>query len=422
MSSVDPAVTLSPLQENPPTLAVDRLVHVFHPKFKTGVPMLRFWTTEVGVPVGLILDACYVVAGNRSGKLYTHVEPRQQISEADADALLHAGEYVFVVLGSEEAELDDYGVCPSFRAWTPPTTIPDRWTGSKVVLDEGVAHSSNISAAVKQADGCCLLTRSPSGIESNHLVPKEEDAWFQAHYRQLQSYGGDAQNDLNSMRNRITLRADLNAQGFDAGQFILAPYAGKITALFLQPTYRDLAQKHHLQEVKFPTRIIRAIYGQVGPAAGVLNALEAVEVELKLQRKRKSSPLRGRRVKKVKTSGKAGQDEEDGNDDADMGSMVLSAGGDVNDTGSAPTENEELDSEGRLPTEDGMAPRINDPTLQGLLEEQDKVLQARSFLTEDDVAAGRYPGFSAINRLALKWVANHPQISAVRNPHQIAPE
>jgi hypothetical protein len=64
--------------------------------------MLRFWTAEVGVPIGVVLDACYVVAGNRSGKLYTYVEPRQQISETDADALLHAGEYVFVVLGSEE--------------------------------------------------------------------------------------------------------------------------------------------------------------------------------------------------------------------------------------------------------------------------------------------------------------------------------
>jgi hypothetical protein len=176
---------------------------------------------------------------------------------------------------------------------------------------------------------------------------------------------------------------------------------------------------------------LQAIYGQVGPAAGVLNALEAVEATLKL-RKRKSSPLRGKRVKKVKTNGKAGQDEEDGgddtdrdeedsDDDADMGSTAPSAGGDEeDDTRSAPTENREL--EGRLPTEDGMAPRIDDPTLQGLLEEQDKVLQARSFLTEDDVAAGRYPGFSAINRLALKWVADHPQISAVRNPHQIAPE
>ncbi|KAJ7823257.1 hypothetical protein B0H13DRAFT_1497554, partial [Mycena leptocephala] len=184
------------------------------------------------------LDACYLVAGNLPGKLYTYVEPRQQIPEDDADALLHAGEYVFLVLGLEEAELHNYGVCPSFRAWTPPTTIPDRWTGSKVGR---MLHSNTIS----------------SGLEANHLVPKEEDAWFQVHYRQLQSYGGDAQNDLNSMRNRITLRADLNAQGFDAGQFVLAPYAGKVTALFLQPTYRDLAQKHHLQQVKFPTRIIR---------------------------------------------------------------------------------------------------------------------------------------------------------------------
>jgi hypothetical protein len=39
---------------------------------------------------------------------------------------------------------------------------------------------------------------------------------------------------------------------------------------------------------------------------------------------------------------------------------------------------------------------------------------ARSYLTVDDLQAGRYPGFSEARRLEFQYRRDHPEVSAVR--------
>jgi hypothetical protein len=80
---------------------------------------------------------------------------------------------------------------------------------------------------------------------------------FRFHYRVLTGYGGNPEQDLNSVRNEVALRADLSAQGFDQGLFVFVPYAEHVVAVFVRNLAQDLAHEYHLRAIDFPTRIRR---------------------------------------------------------------------------------------------------------------------------------------------------------------------
>ncbi|KAJ6524054.1 hypothetical protein B0H10DRAFT_2158292 [Mycena sp. CBHHK59/15] len=390
-SSVLPAITARPLKTPLPLLDTNSTVDIYHPNVHRGPPILQFRafpsepdSSVVGVPLGVVLDACFVVAGNQQGELHLYAPPQERVAgdDSDPDGLLVPGMYDFVVVQAG-GELDyNYHLCGSFAAWTPP-------------LDDKV----------------CIMTGAATALQASYLVPKAEAEWFFFHYRVLTGYGGDPDEDLNSVRNGVTLRADLNGQGFDQGLFLFAPYADRVVAVFAKAMAQDLAHEYHLRVVDFPTRIRRGYLfirfawnvlkfltpGLAAAAAAIRPLEERPDGGGFLKRKRADSPGGGsKKFKKGGIGGGGARKRED------------VGGGNV---GGA----DDGEGEGRLLTEDGeSAPKIedDDEAQLAVFETLDAALKTRP-LTVDDEQAGRYPGFSRIKRLEREYRRAHPQVSAV---------
>ncbi|KAF9020658.1 hypothetical protein BDZ89DRAFT_1072069 [Hymenopellis radicata] len=354
MSSILPAITARPLQRPLPLLDTNSRVSVYHPKVPFGVPILLLnafpcepGSGVVGVPVGLVLDACFVLAGNQRGELRLLASQQERVAgdDSDPDGLLVPGMYQFVVVrAGGYAELDyDYHLCESFAAWTPPVAVPPRWLGGEAARAPPLRPSPT---------SVCIMTGAATALQASHLVPEAESEW--SHFL-----------DLTSVRNEVALRADLNAQGFEQGLFLFAPYAGHVVAVFVKAVAQDLAYKYHLRAVDFPSRIRRGY----------------LFVPF-LKRKRPDSPA----------------DRSHGGGGARKQEDVAGGSGGGNDE-------DRSNGDGSLLTDD------DNEALLVLFEKLDEVLKTRP-LTVDDEQAGRYPGFSRIKRLELEYRRAHPQVSA----------
>ncbi|KAF9014687.1 hypothetical protein BDZ89DRAFT_1076389, partial [Hymenopellis radicata] len=128
----------------------------------------------VGVPVGVVLDACFVLAFNKQGELRFQ---KNRVDDSDPDALLVPGTYHFVVVQPGGEADENYSLCESFSAWTPPVSIPARWKGGEADYAPPLPNISDVSAAVKADDKICIMTGARTAFQSSHLVPKAERAW-----------------------------------------------------------------------------------------------------------------------------------------------------------------------------------------------------------------------------------------------------
>ncbi|KAJ7481195.1 hypothetical protein B0H11DRAFT_2024623 [Mycena galericulata] len=352
-----------------PHLDVQGSICLYHPKYPHGVPILLFSVylfrdDGVGVPLGLVLDACFVVAGNRRGQLrYLNSEQRVASDEDDPDMLLGPGEYIFVVV-QEGGELDyNYPLCASFIHWTPPETIPARWMGGQATQAQ----------QVKLADKVCIVTGAHSGLRASHLVPESEaklanlilsEFQFERNSMILEGYGGDPACDLTSVHNEVTLREDLRLE-LNTGLFLLR-------SLRKQRTGGDLAYMYHFRQRKHWGG------GEIGLAE-----------------------------KKPKTgvTGSSGD-----NSARNRNSYVADSSYRASE-GNCPTAAGKRRTPRRILTED------EEEYVLAMFEAQDAALEAQPYLTVDDVAAGRYPGFSKIKRLMVEYRRAHPEVSAVGDVH-----
>ncbi|KAJ7639282.1 hypothetical protein FB45DRAFT_1024016 [Roridomyces roridus] len=273
-------------------------IAVFHPIQCTSgpttshVPILSFdvFPTSpeagalVGLPLGLVLDACSILAGNKRGELQSYNSPHERVAgdDVDMDRILSPGLYRFVVV-LEGGGLDySYTLCPGFFAWTPPVAVPDRWKGGEP------AHAPDLQAPASRRTGdrllseddVCVVTGASSGIRSTHLVPNSESRWVATHWPTLLSYGGNPHTDLNSVRNALTLRMDLHPRD---GLFVFAPYANSVVTLFVEETAGDLAYQYHLRVVDLPGQIRRGylyicfalnVFEHLSPGVGDVIELE----------------------------------------------------------------------------------------------------------------------------------------------------
>ena len=105
--SVLPAITARPLKTPVPLLDTNSRVDIYHPNVRGGPPILQFhaFPSEpnsgvIGVPLGVVLDACFVIAGNQSGELHLCTPPQVRVAgdDSDPDGLLVPGTYHFVVI------------------------------------------------------------------------------------------------------------------------------------------------------------------------------------------------------------------------------------------------------------------------------------------------------------------------------------
>jgi hypothetical protein len=100
-------ITIRPIEESLPSLQSPANVEVYHPQVRHGYPILLLRafpsapsSTVVGIPVGLVLDACSILAGNQHGELQCYDAPHARVAGAESGPgkLLTAGVYNFVVV------------------------------------------------------------------------------------------------------------------------------------------------------------------------------------------------------------------------------------------------------------------------------------------------------------------------------------
>ncbi|KAJ6460515.1 hypothetical protein C8R45DRAFT_879325 [Mycena sanguinolenta] len=425
-SMILPAISARPLKNPLPLLDANSKVAIYHPNVPSGPPILQFRAFPsspdsgvVGVPLGVVFDACFIIAGNHPGELHLYAPPHERVAgdESDPDGLLVPGTYHFVVVQAGGGLDYNYHLCGSFAAWAPPVEIPRRWLGGEAARAPPPPNISDISTAVKSDEKVCIMTGAATALQVSHIVPKAAAEWFLFHYHVLTGYGGDPDEDLNSVRNEVTLRADLNGQGFDEGLFLFAPYAGRVVAVFAKTMGQDLAHDYHFRAVDFPTRIRRGylfirfawnIFKFLSP--GLANAAAMIRPLEKrsdgggfLKRKRADDTGSG-----SKKSKKGGIRSGGASKQADVGGANNGGAGAEEDIGGA----------GDILTEDGgSAPQRDDEEEAQLavFETLDAALQTRP-LTVDDVEAKRYPGFAWIKRLEREYRRAHPQVSGAGDP------
>ncbi|KAJ7068676.1 hypothetical protein C8F01DRAFT_1247169 [Mycena amicta] len=393
MSSVLGAITTRPAKNPSPSLAAPRStswIYIFHPSAKgkhflalRALP-LQLGSKAVGVPTGLVLDSCSVVAYNKRGELRTKGDPPQRVvdNNSNPDGLLIPGDYVFVVVDNGVRD-EKYPLCPSFAAWKAPATLPDCWMGGKATDDTTTkvkgSSRTDASASAKRDDQGCLMTGDTTRLQASHLLPKSEAEWFDSQADTLQAHGADADTDLDSVFNLITLRADLNGPGFDQGLFLFAPCARKIISLFVTNEGLDLAVEYHLRAVNFLQRILR-IYLFSRFTWNIFQfsttkALVKIAASIDSQEESGLDPCPDGEGSKRKLA-----HNNNNNTSPDPKKARTDVGGSTGDG---------ADSKNTVSTEED-----NDEALIARYQLLDAQLQKRKYLTKDDMQAGRYPGFS----------------------------
>ncbi|KAJ7057927.1 hypothetical protein C8F01DRAFT_1232773, partial [Mycena amicta] len=136
-------------------------------------------------------------------------------------------------------------------AWTPPRLVPAHWVMGPICPSPAFTPS-DYSTVVKTADSQCAVTGAKSRLENCHLVPEAEEPWWI-----LRDINVLTQNHqgINSPPNCLSLRVDLHGAGMDKGDFVFAPYNGKMVCICLTEGLADFAADYHLRAVAIPARI-----------------------------------------------------------------------------------------------------------------------------------------------------------------------
>ncbi|GME32278.1 hypothetical protein MMC29_000718 [Neofusicoccum parvum] len=180
--------------------------------------------------------ACAVVAANRWDG-FLAADAAGAPLDAGPDDILAAREYYFHVPG-----LPQYPVVPSFREWRfPHDELPAVWQAAAAACEARVAPvraASDLSTALALRDGSCRMSGCEETCRVAHLVPRQEEAWFDA--------------------NAMLLRADLHLT-FDQMQFVFVPKPlppGEPWCPFvvhlLDPLARELCRLYHNVPLQAP--------------------------------------------------------------------------------------------------------------------------------------------------------------------------
>ncbi|KAF7319025.1 37S ribosomal protein [Mycena chlorophos] len=197
-----------------------------------------------GVPLVLVMEACYVLANNRPGHLVHSTtgtivrDPGQRLR-----AMLAPGNYLLILENGDEF----FSVLTTFDDFVSPQLLPPRWQAvcgrvprMRIVNNRSTARKAPLQSAylVPRSQGSARLPPNGSGWwdDSNHGVLVNCDI-------------------VDNISNCIALTADLNGPGLEQGHFVFAPYDGQLVLVFLTGELSEYAREHHLRAVQMPDRI-----------------------------------------------------------------------------------------------------------------------------------------------------------------------
>ncbi|KAJ7461735.1 hypothetical protein B0H11DRAFT_2055790 [Mycena galericulata] len=426
-----PPITRDPMGELP-CLQAAGTITVFHPEITPPRPFLVLTvyptSPEPGSPSGvlfnLVSDACTVLANNASGYLTPYYSPTPVTPEG---GLLLAGNYMFHV-DSIGTRTSPYPLCSEFKSWQPVYPVHQRWTMPGMTRDVSFSTGTSwsvISTSVRIRDRRCAITGASSRLEASHMVPQAERHWFAYHSIALRA--DDRSNNINSVNNLISLRADLNGPGFNNGHFIIYPYNGALITTSLTDGAPDLAYELHFRQVILPPRI-RAEYLYIRFAWSVFKIAQNLldifinfpgAVSISIPQKLHQFIAQSKAAKQQKPdAGRSGQSGQSG-----LG-IQQGGGGATDDRGAQRDVDGDVDSS----HDDDDSQVHTDQDSQWLdiyqlderyiaaLEAVDADIQRHPDNTElaaDAERKGWYPGFSRAVRLAHEYRLGHPEVSAV---------
>ncbi|KAJ7782739.1 hypothetical protein B0H16DRAFT_466087 [Mycena metata] len=271
-SAVGPKFVKAEAVLAPMAKLADQSIVLHHPKTLTSMAVFCLFELPHGQPAGLpfflVQAAAKIIAGNRDGAFVRNatnrlVAPapqdveRTRVKVNDSTELLLAGNYFYFV-GSSSNYSWDYNALKKFEQWVWPGT-PEYWKFSAAREVPGM-HDPDwrrlqgpvAAQYCKNADKRCLITGVPSPVESAHLLPDSELAWYRKNG--LASSLGMSR-ALGGPSNLITLRADLNGAVFNHGDFVLVPLDGDAVCFFLCGDARHVIDLAHGRTVPLPTRV-----------------------------------------------------------------------------------------------------------------------------------------------------------------------
>ncbi|KAF9021777.1 hypothetical protein BDZ89DRAFT_1071203 [Hymenopellis radicata] len=380
-------------------LPVSGRVSVYHPGYEPPklllmLPAFRSPSSDFGVPFSFVMDASRIMANNLDGNLRV-LGTNDDLTPPDALSLLPPGGYEYRVLGGEVR----YPICTSFRAWQAPRVLPAHWNVTAMGAQKfPVLNGSDFSTMVKAFDRLCICC---------HMVPKgEEDWWDNNNMIQVtQNLQG-----INSPSNCLTMRADLNGLGINAGQFVFAPYGGTAVCVCMSREFEDFAADYHLRAVKIPSRIhpmymyARFAWNLFTAAKEILRTFQKGENVAIIQEPASTKPTS---PKRRRTTGNTGG-TNDGLNERGSGSDGRTDG---HDDEALPTDGSESSDDTALESPPLDVYRWTEHDLK-VAEELDAELSSRPLACYEE-ATGLYPGFSKAMRLAHNYRQEHPEVSAV---------
>ncbi|KUI66624.1 hypothetical protein VM1G_02541 [Cytospora mali] len=186
-----------------------------------------------GVHYATALTACQIIANNSlDGYLAECADGQGRLDEAsDPDTILLKSEYFFIVPSKPI-----YAVVPSFQEWRFPDILPRVWR-------EAGAAFRPAFRGTGPGPRCAITGRFT--VESAHLSPKEDYAWFSNNA--MASYDSSSVGDINSASNRVYLDCSLH-DAMDKRIWAFAPRHGRFVVQTIAFS-RNLAYEHFCEFV-----------------------------------------------------------------------------------------------------------------------------------------------------------------------------
>ncbi|KAJ7639004.1 hypothetical protein FB45DRAFT_787579 [Roridomyces roridus] len=218
----------------------------YHPNFLLGsIPAFTTPSGAQGVFLGLVQDACRILANNREGVLRS----QGLLMDGPPDRVLAAGEYTYHIAGD-----DQYPICTTFRSWLFPESVPAHWATSALGIMAPYLSCSKTyySQTTKNQDMRCIVTGETSRLDACHLVPHAEEDWWVFNSMSIKTFNPTG---IDSPPNRVTMRCDLNGRTLDEGRFVFWPLSNQVVCICMHRDIADFAKEYHVRHVIIPQRV-----------------------------------------------------------------------------------------------------------------------------------------------------------------------
>ncbi|KAK4978309.1 hypothetical protein LTR28_006308 [Elasticomyces elasticus] len=229
-------------------------------------------TRRPGLYAQLALDACAVIAGNRTDGWLSPLRDADAARNARVDAVstLRERDYYFHLdrePGSASGSDDPYAIVPTFREWRfPHDRIPAHWqqmAPNGASLDS-IYSPSNLTAALQVRDGSCRMSGCREELQVAHVVPQAELDWWKGN--DMSRYNLGPADTLDDTANALLLRADLHI-AFDKPRFTFVPKPAcdgsgmRLVVHLLEPS-AELEHLYHNRELHASAVGIEMLYAR----------------------------------------------------------------------------------------------------------------------------------------------------------------